>query len=153
MILEFIIFLVGFIIGSIIIWFVRQKEFDSFKKSQQELKKNFSDLSNEVLLNSQKSFFEIAERKFSSLLSNFSRIYSREMAADFAFGVYPPPPKTRAETLLSYGALSSSTFWLALLVSSLCWTRCYFNSLLFKNIDLVKSPISSFVSTYLSSLF
>ena len=46
MILEFIIFLVGFTLGSIIIWFVRQKEFYSFMQNQEELKKNFSDLSN-----------------------------------------------------------------------------------------------------------
>ena len=59
MILEFIIFLVGFTLGSTIIWFVRQKEFDSFKQNQEELKKNFSDLSNEVLLNNQKSFLKI----------------------------------------------------------------------------------------------
>ena len=70
MILEFIIFLVGFLLGSIIIWFVRQKEFDSFKQNQEELKKNFSDLSNEALLNNQKSFLELAENKFSSLLDN-----------------------------------------------------------------------------------
>ena len=42
MIIEFIIFLVGFTLGSIIIWFVRQKEFDSFKQNQEDLKKNFS---------------------------------------------------------------------------------------------------------------
>ena len=42
MIIEFIIFLVGFILGSIIIWFVRQKEFDSFKQNQEDLKKNFN---------------------------------------------------------------------------------------------------------------
>ena len=70
MIFEFIIFLVGFILGSIIIWFVRQKEFDSLKQNQEDLKKNFSDLSNEVLLNSQKSFLELAESKFSSLLDS-----------------------------------------------------------------------------------
>ena len=70
MIIEFIIFLVGFTLGSIIIWFVRQKEFDSFKQNQEDLKKNFSDLSNEVLLNSQKSFLELAESKFSSLLDS-----------------------------------------------------------------------------------
>ena len=70
MIIEFIIFFVGFILGSIIIWFVRQKEFDSFKQNQEDLKKNFSDLSNEVLLNSQKSFLELAESKFSSLLDS-----------------------------------------------------------------------------------
>ena len=64
MILEFIIFLVGFLLGSIIIWFVRQKEFDSFKQNQEELKKNFSDLSNEALLNNQKAFW-------SSLKINF----------------------------------------------------------------------------------
>ena len=44
MILEFIIFLVGFLLGSIIIWFVRQKEFDSLKQNQEELKKNFQKL-------------------------------------------------------------------------------------------------------------
>jgi len=70
MIIEFIIFLVGFILGSIIIWFVRQKEFDSFKQNQEDLKKNFSDLSNEVLLNSQESFLKLAESKFSSLLNS-----------------------------------------------------------------------------------
>ena len=63
MITDLIIFFIGFASGSFIIWFVRQREFDSLKASEDELKKNFSDLSNEVLLESQKSFF------FSHLIS------------------------------------------------------------------------------------
>ena len=63
MITDLIIFFIGFTVGSFIIWFVRQREFDSVKASQDELKKNFSDLSNEVLLESQKSFLELAENK------------------------------------------------------------------------------------------
>ena len=61
-------FIFGFLIGGAAIWFVRQKEIDSVKNSQEELKNTFGDLSNEALIQNQKTFFELAEDKFSTLL-------------------------------------------------------------------------------------
>ncbi len=63
-----ILFLIGFFIGSVIVWLIKGKEIDSIKKSQDELENRFGDLSNEALLHNQKKFLELAEDKFSSLL-------------------------------------------------------------------------------------
>ena len=63
-----IFFILGFSLGGLIIWFLRQNELDSIKKGEKEIKKAFSDLSNEALLINQKKFLELAEDKFSSVL-------------------------------------------------------------------------------------
>lgn len=44
-----IFFILGFIIGGIIIWFLRQNEFEATRKGQDHLKQTFSDLSNDAL--------------------------------------------------------------------------------------------------------
>ncbi len=64
----FIIFLIGFIIGGGIIWYLRQREFDSLKHGREQLKNIFGDLTNEALIVNQKQFLELAEDKFSTLL-------------------------------------------------------------------------------------
>jgi hypothetical protein len=56
MLFDLIYFFLGFAIGGAIVWYVRQKELDATKQNQDELKKSFSDLSNEVLIDSQKVF-------------------------------------------------------------------------------------------------
>jgi len=56
MIFDLIYFFLGFAVGGSIVWYLRQKELDATKQNQDELKKSFSDLSNEVLIDSQKIF-------------------------------------------------------------------------------------------------
>ncbi len=70
MLFDLIYFFLGFAIGGAIVWYLRQKELDAIKQNQDELKKSFSDLSNEVLIDNQKIFLELAESKFSSLLDS-----------------------------------------------------------------------------------
>ncbi len=62
-----ILFVIGFLTGALLIWFFRQREFDSIKKSEDELKDAFSSLSRAALDENQKSFFEIAQRQFENL--------------------------------------------------------------------------------------
>ena len=44
-----ILFLGGFIIGGLIIWFIRQKEIDLAQSSKDQLKAEFGDLSRQAL--------------------------------------------------------------------------------------------------------
>ena len=44
---EIILFIIGFVLGGGLIWFLRQKELDSVKQNQEEIKQAFGDLSNE----------------------------------------------------------------------------------------------------------
>ena len=67
---EVILFILGFVLGGTLIWFLRQKELDSIKQNQEEVRQTFGDLSNEVLVESQKNFLELAEHKFTALLEN-----------------------------------------------------------------------------------
>jgi len=67
---EIMLFIIGFVLGGGLIWFLRQKEIDSVKQNQEEIRQTFGDLSNEVLVESQKNFLELAEHKFSALLEN-----------------------------------------------------------------------------------
>ena len=63
-----LLFIIGFVLGGAAVWFLRQKEVESIKKSQEQVKNAFGDLSNEALIENQKKFLELAEDKFSSLL-------------------------------------------------------------------------------------
>ena len=67
---EIILFIIGFVLGGGLIWFLRQKELDAVKQNREEIRQAFGDLSNEVLVESQKNFLELAEHKFSALLEN-----------------------------------------------------------------------------------
>ena len=49
----FIFFLLGLVSGGLIIWFVRQKGMESLKKNQEEMKQEFENISNKVLLENQ----------------------------------------------------------------------------------------------------
>jgi len=62
-----LIFVVGLVIGSLFVWFVRQKEINSIKKTEDELKYAFSSLSRDALDDNQKSFFELARNQFENL--------------------------------------------------------------------------------------
>ena len=48
-----IIFLLGLLSGGLTIWFVRQKGMESLKKNQEEMKQEFENISNKVLLENQ----------------------------------------------------------------------------------------------------
>ena len=63
-----LLFIIGFVLGGAAVWFLRQKEVESIKKSQEQVKTAFGDLSKEALIDNQKKFLELAEDKFSSLL-------------------------------------------------------------------------------------
>ena len=65
--IEIIIFIVGLTIGSLFVWLIRQREINSIKKNEDELKDAFSSLSREALDSNQKSFFELARNQFENL--------------------------------------------------------------------------------------
>ena len=52
-----ILFLGGFIIGGLIIWFIRQKEIDLAQSSKDQLKTEFGDLSRQALEQNMETFF------------------------------------------------------------------------------------------------
>ena len=65
-----ILFILGFLIGGGFVWFFRQKDVDSIQQSQDNLKQEFENLSNKVLLDNQEKFLELASSKFSDLIQN-----------------------------------------------------------------------------------
>ena len=65
-----ILFLVGFLIGSGLIWFVRQREIDASKSSHDQLKAEFGDLSKQALDQNLETFLKLAENKFGELLKS-----------------------------------------------------------------------------------
>ena len=65
--IEIIIFVVGLLIGALFVWFFRQREINSIKKNEEELKDSFSTLSREALDENQRSFFELARNQFDNL--------------------------------------------------------------------------------------
>ena len=67
---DLILFIVGFILGGGLIWFIRQKDVDSIQQNQDELKLEFENLSNKVLLANQEKFIDLASSKFSDLIKN-----------------------------------------------------------------------------------
>jgi len=62
-----ILFIIGTVFGAIAVWFLRQREINSIKKNENELKDAFSSLSREALDSNQKSFFELAHNQFENL--------------------------------------------------------------------------------------
>ncbi|MEE8479587.1 MAG: DNA recombination protein RmuC [Candidatus Neomarinimicrobiota bacterium] len=62
-----ILFIAGTLLGAIIVWFLRQREISSIRKTEDELKDAFSSLSREALDSNQKSFFELARNQFENL--------------------------------------------------------------------------------------
>ena len=65
-----ILFILGFLIGGGFIWFLRQKDVDSIQQNQDNIKQEFENLSNKVLLDNQEKFLELASSKFSDLIQN-----------------------------------------------------------------------------------
>ncbi len=65
-----ILFIVGFISGGALIWFIRQRELNSMATSQKQLEDAFGNLSKAALSENQKSFLEIAETQFKTLLKS-----------------------------------------------------------------------------------
>ena len=56
-----IFFFLGLVSGGLMIWFVRQKGMESLKKNQEEMKQEFENISNKVLLENQNQFFNLAK--------------------------------------------------------------------------------------------
>ena len=65
-----ILFLFGFIIGGLIIWFIRQKEIDLAQSSKDQLKTEFGDLSRQALEQNMETFYKIAAQKFGVILKS-----------------------------------------------------------------------------------
>ena len=65
-----ILFILGFTLGGGLIWFIRQKDVDSIQQNQDELKLEFENLSNKVLLANQEKFLDLASSRFSDLIQN-----------------------------------------------------------------------------------
>ena len=63
-----IIFIIGFLAGGSLIWFLKKKELDSILNTQDQLRASFGDLSNQALIDNQKKFLDLAEDKFSMIL-------------------------------------------------------------------------------------
>ena len=57
-----IIFLLGLLSGGLIIWFVRQKGMESLDKTKEEMKQEFENISNKVLLENQNQLCYLEER-------------------------------------------------------------------------------------------
>ena len=65
-----ILFLGGFIIGGLIIWFIRQKEIDLAQSSKDQLKAEFGDLSRQALEQNMETFYKVATQKFGDILKS-----------------------------------------------------------------------------------
>ena len=65
-----ILFLGGFIIGGLIIWFMRQKEIDLAQSSKDQLKAEFGDLSRQALEQNMETFYKVATQKFGDILKS-----------------------------------------------------------------------------------
>ena len=68
--LGIILFLLGFVIGGLIIWFIRQKEIDLAQSSKDQLKTEFGDLSRQALQQNMETFYKIATQKFGDVLKS-----------------------------------------------------------------------------------
>ena len=65
-----ILFLIGFAVGSLIVWFVRQKELDSTRLGEDGLKEIFGSISRQALDQNIETFLKMAESKFGELLKS-----------------------------------------------------------------------------------
>ncbi|MFQ6611500.1 MAG: DNA recombination protein RmuC [Fidelibacterota bacterium] len=65
-----ILFLIGFALGGLIIWYFRKREVDTLQTGHEQLKTEFSSLSREALDQNLEMFLTIAEGKFSELLKS-----------------------------------------------------------------------------------
>lgn len=65
-----ILFLLGFFLGGLLIWFIRQKEIDLVSSNRDQLKSEFGDLSKQALEQNLDTFLKLAENKFSELVKS-----------------------------------------------------------------------------------
>lgn len=65
-----LLFILGFGSGASIVWYFRQTHDKSIQKNQNDLKQEFENLSNKVLLENQDKFLKLASTQFSDLLKN-----------------------------------------------------------------------------------
>ncbi|MFP8879206.1 MAG: DNA recombination protein RmuC, partial [Myxococcota bacterium] len=82
-----IVFVVGFVMGAVMIWVVRQRELDASRVGQGQLKDQFATLSREALDQNMKSFLEVAGEKFKGLLSSSDvQLEEKKKLIDAALG-------------------------------------------------------------------
>ena len=62
-----ILFIIGTLFGAVIVWFLRQREINNIRKTEDELKDAFSSLSREALDKNQQSFLTLARSQFENL--------------------------------------------------------------------------------------
>jgi DNA recombination protein RmuC len=65
-----LIFLLGLVLGGLLIWFVRQREIESIQRSQEQMEATFGNLSRTALEENIKTFFTVAESRFKELLKS-----------------------------------------------------------------------------------
>ena len=65
-----VLFLIGFAVGSTIVWFMRQKELDSSQVREDGLKEIFGNISRKALDQNIETFLKLAESKFGELLKS-----------------------------------------------------------------------------------
>jgi len=64
------LFIIGFLLGAVFIWFIRQKEIDISQSNRDQLKSEFGNLSKEALDQNLETFLKLAENKFSELVKS-----------------------------------------------------------------------------------
>ncbi len=62
-----ILFIIGTVFGAIVVWLLRQREINSIKKNEDDLKELFNSLSRTALDENQKTFFDLAKNQFENL--------------------------------------------------------------------------------------
>ena len=65
-----VLFLIGFVVGSTIVWFMRQKELESSQVREDGLKEIFGNISRKALDQNIETFLKLAENKFGELLKS-----------------------------------------------------------------------------------
>lgn len=123
-------FFLGVIIGSIGVWYFRQKEIDSIHSNQNQIEKVFAALSNEALVDNQKKFLELAEDKFNTLIGKSDeQLIQKKELIDSTLKVMKNDLKNLSDNTIalksqmeesrkSVGELSSTTSQLRQILSS-----------------------------------
>lgn len=117
-------------IGSIGVWYFRQKEIDSIHTNQNQIEKVFAALSNEALVDNQKKFLELAEDKFNTLIGKSDeQLIQKKELIDSTLKVMKHDLKNLSDNTIalksqmeesrrSVGELSSTTSQLRQILSS-----------------------------------
>ncbi len=69
-ILGVVFFLSGFVLGGLLLWFIKRNEIKSINKNSEDMKATFAELSGNALDKNMDTFFKLAENQFSKLLKS-----------------------------------------------------------------------------------